>query len=123
MLNGCYILTFIFLCEIIIKLISYKRQFFKDGWNKFDIFVLITTATLYLVSIQTGFKYFIQAMLMRSFKLGKSLTHLKQSKSLRMIFNSFINTLPSLLQTGGLLFLLIYQFLKITCLDSRMRVL
>ena len=38
-----YIFTAIFIIEAVLKLSVYRWAYFKDGWNKFDFFVVMSS--------------------------------------------------------------------------------
>jgi hypothetical protein len=38
-----YIFTIIFIVEAILKLIAFGKSYFKNGWNKFDFFVVVAS--------------------------------------------------------------------------------
>jgi hypothetical protein len=46
----------------------------------------------------------------RTFRVGRILRLLNKAKSLKIIFNTIVITLPALANVGGLLFLLLYLY-------------
>ena len=38
-----YIFAFIFTCEFIVKYVGYGKRLFYDGWNTFDLVIVIVT--------------------------------------------------------------------------------
>ncbi len=48
--------------------------------------------------------------ILRSFRIARVLRLVKQAKSLRMMFTTFIRTIPALANIGGLLFLVLFLY-------------
>ena len=65
--------------------------------------MIVISATL---NIQIG----SQAIIIRSFRISRIFRLVKKAKSLKMIFNTIIITIPSLANVGGLLVLLLYLY-------------
>ncbi|MBR3023876.1 MAG: ion transporter [Oscillospiraceae bacterium] len=105
----------IFVGELLLKLIVYKNRFFKSGWNLFDTLIV-------LISILSDFSYLSTMRVFRVFRVFRSLKAMKSLKSLRglrlisgieklqVIVVALINSIPSILWTGGLLMLIYYIF-------------
>ncbi len=105
----------IFISELLLKLIVYRKQFFKSGWNIFDTLIVI-------ISILSDFSYLSTMRVFRVFRVFRSLKAMKSLKSLRglrlisgieklqVIVVAIINSIPSILWTGGLLMLIYYIF-------------
>lgn len=105
----------IFITELLLKLMVYKKQFFKSGWNIFDTLIVI-------ISILSDFSYLSTMRVFRVFRVFRSLKAMKSLKSLRglrlisgieklqVIVVAIINSIPSILWTGGLLMLIYYIF-------------
>jgi len=105
----------IFITELFLKLTVYKKQFFKSGWNIFDTLIVI-------ISILSDFSYLSTMRVFRVFRVFRSLKAMKSLKSLRglrlisgieklqVIVVAIINSIPSILWTGGLLMLIYYIF-------------
>jgi voltage-dependent calcium channel L type alpha-1D len=106
-----YGFTAIFTLEAIIKIIAFRLDYFKQGWNVFDFtIVLISYITLIIglsSSASVGPK---QTTIARAFRIGRVFRLIKKAKFLRIIFNTIILTLPSLANVGGLLILLLFIF-------------
>jgi voltage-dependent calcium channel L type alpha-1D len=105
----------VFTLEAIIKLVAIKSAYFRDGWNVFDFIIVLGTYIGIIITETTRFTVGSQATLIRTFRIGRVLRLVKRAKSLRMIFNTFVITIPSLANVGGLLmlFLSIYSILGV----------
>ena len=95
----------IFILEFFAKFLCMGLNYYKDGWNIFDFTVLaIILITKY------GFSGGSHAGLLRVFRLGRVLKLINRAENLRMIFNTFMITLPSLASIGLLLFIVIFIY-------------
>jgi hypothetical protein len=83
----------LFLVEAVIKIIANGALYFHDLWNLFDLFITIvsclTIALDQVEIIQIGGSM----MVIRMFRISKILRLIKQTKSLRYIFKTFIHCL------------------------------
>ena len=104
-------MLYLFIFEFLVKIACMGWGYFKDGWNNFDFIVLMISiiTTFFSGIINLG----SQATIIRVFKLGRVLKLINRAQSLRMIFNTFLITLPSLGTIGLLLCLtlIIYAIL------------
>jgi voltage-dependent calcium channel T type alpha-1H len=106
-----YIFTVIFLAEAAIRIIGIGIQnYLKDGWNIFDCVVATGSVVSILISSSTTVE--IKAVtLLRAFRILRLLRLLKRGgKSLYLIFNTFVITMQSLANIGGLLLLMMYIY-------------
>lgn len=105
------IFTIIFTVEVVIRNLAIGPiNYFKNGWNLFDFIVAIGSITGIIISKNT--KLSIKgASLLRAFRILRLLRLLKRGgKSLYMIFNTFVITMQSLANIGGLLILIMYIY-------------
>ena len=73
------------------------KNYFKDAFNLFDfIIIVISIITLCLTNLGLLGAFGDLASVIRVFRLGRVLRLVNKSPNLRMIFNTFKNTLPSL---------------------------
>jgi hypothetical protein len=105
------IFTVIFISEAAIRIIGIGiRNYLKDGWNIFDFIVALGSLVSILISSSTSVE--IKAVsLLRAFRILRLLRLLKRGgKSLYLIFNTFVITMQSLANIGGLLLLMMYIY-------------
>lgn len=98
------IVLFIFIAEIIIKMISLSPRpldFFKDPWNVFD-FVIVAVC---LIPASGGF-----GPVLRLFRLLRVLRLLSAVPKLQLLVNALLKSLPSMLYVTVLLLLLFYVY-------------
>ena len=74
----------IFIMEMLMKIYAYGKGFFKNGWNVFD-FVIVAISSVPFAS------YFI---VLRTFRLFRSLKYVEKFSRLKFIINTFIALLP-----------------------------
>ncbi|RHY52824.1 hypothetical protein DYB30_011367, partial [Aphanomyces astaci] len=103
------ICSVIFIFEAAAKLASYAIGYFEDGWNRFDIvIVLLTIVSLILqaFSIDVG----SAASVIRVFRVGRALRLIKKAKIMKNLFDTLIVSLPAVVNVVSLLSLLYYIF-------------
>lgn len=99
----------IFIAEIILKLLAYGLDFFKDPWNWFDVFIVG-------ISMVSGLPFMAAFRAMRVLRVLKSLKALKGTKligsvrHLQVIIVAIVKSVPSIMWTGILLILIYYVF-------------
>ncbi len=99
----------IFIAEIIIKLLAYGLDYFKDPWNWFDMIIVG-------VSMISGLPFMAAFRAVRVLRVLKSLKAIRGTKlighvrHLQVIIAAIIKSVPSILWTGILLLLIYYIF-------------
>jgi len=105
-----YIFAAIFTIEAIIKLIGFGKSYFKDGWNIFDLIIVFGTLVGIVIGYFTTVAVGAQTTIIRSFRIGRMFRLFKRNKSLKIIFQTFIVTLPAIANVGSLLILFLYIY-------------
>ena len=105
-----YLFAAIFTVEAGLKIFVFRSEYFKNKWNNFDFLIVIGTYFGIIVTATTDSNVGAAALLIRSFRLLRIVRLLKRAKSLRVIFNTLIVTIPSLANVGGLLLLLLFIY-------------
>ena len=106
--------TVIFTIEVIIKILGLGlKRYFSDGSNLFDFAIIIGLYVGLVVDLTTSVSVRIQATFLRAFRISRILRLVKRAKSLNIIFETFIITIPALANIGGLLLLLLYLYVII----------
>jgi hypothetical protein len=100
----------IFTVEAVLKILALGKNYFRDTWNMFDFVIVIGTFIGFVLSVATEVTVGPQTTLIRAFRIGRIFRLVKKAKSLRMIFNAFVITMPSLANVGGLLVMLLYLY-------------
>ena len=105
-----YFFTAVFTIEATIKITAIEKYYFKENWNIFDFFVVIASLASIIVTLFSNFNLGGAATVIRAFRITRVMRLVKKAKNLRLVFNTFIFTLPALANVGGLLLLLLYLY-------------
>lgn len=101
----------IFTVEAVLKVISFGKLYFSDPWNNFDFVVVILTLVGVVLELADVINNIGSATsIIRTFRIARVLKLIKRAKSLRMMFATFLITLPALGNIGGLLFLVLFLY-------------
>ena len=107
-LNIVFIIIFAF--EAIAKITAFGLEYFDSGWNILDLLVIVLgiigAALDYFMTFNLG----SSSSIIRTFRIGRLIRLIKKAKSLNMIFNTLILTLPALANIGSLLMLGLFIF-------------
>lgn len=92
-----------FLVEIIIKFVSYpnKVDFFKNGWNLFDLLIVIGSL------IPAGGQGVLIARLLRVFRVLRLVSAVPQ---LKLLINALFKAIPKMGYIGVLMFIIFYIY-------------
>lgn len=107
-LNIVFIAIFAF--EAIAKIIAYGKKYFHNGWNILDLTVVVLGIIGAILDYFFTFDLGSSSSIIRSFRIGRLIRLIKKAKSLNMIFNTLLLTLPALANIGSLLSLGIFIF-------------
>lgn len=112
---------YIFVVELVLKIIAYNKFFYKDGWNIFDAIIVITSFLADFAAL-SAFRVFRVFKAFRSLKSLKSIKSLKALKSLRglkflsglkqlqIIVSALMKSIPSIGWTAFLLIIISYVY-------------
>ena len=92
------------------KITAWRSDYFREAWNRFDFFIVIVSALELIVTLFVNFQLLVVISLFRIFRIGRVVRLAKSAKSLRVIWSTFIITLPQMLNIGSLLLLFIYIY-------------
>ncbi|XP_072307611.1 sodium channel, voltage gated, type VIII, alpha subunit b isoform X1 [Eucyclogobius newberryi] len=114
--NVLYWINFIFIvvftCEFVLKLFALRHYYFTNGWNIFDVVVVILSIVgMFLADLIE--KYFVSPTLFRVIRLariGRILRLIKGAKGIRTLLFALMMSLPALFNIGLLLFLVMFIF-------------
>ena len=90
----------IFIIEMIMKIYAYGLNFFKKGWNVFDFTVVAISSIPFA-------NYFI---ILRTFRLFRSLKYINKFSRLKDMINTFISLLPNFLAMLAVFTVFFYVF-------------
>jgi hypothetical protein len=83
----------IYTIEATIKLIAFGKNYFNDGWNKFD-FTIVIVAWIGQILNNVGLNIGASTTVIRSFRISRVFKIIRKYKNLRILFNTFIDAFP-----------------------------
>ncbi|KAG9477265.1 hypothetical protein GDO78_002582 [Eleutherodactylus coqui] len=102
----------LFTGEFLLKLFSLRHYYFTNGWNIFDLVVVIVSIVGVCLA-QIVEKFFISPTLFRVIRLariGRILRLIKGAKGIRTLLFALMMSLPALFNIGLLLFLVMFIY-------------
>lgn len=106
-----YFFMIVFTIEAILKIIAMKGAYFRDSWNLFDFTVVVLTAVILGVKfLGFGSNLAMMSTMLRTLRIGRVFRLVKRAKKLQIIFQTLIDSAPSMGSLGLLLMLLMFMF-------------
>lgn len=101
-----WIILWIFTIEAVVKIVAWKKDYFKDPWNIFDfVIVVICWVAIFFPDMNAGFvAAFRLARILRVLRLVHALPQLK------LLVDAMLKSIPSMGYVSILLFLLFYIY-------------
>ena len=99
----------VFIAEMLMKIVAYGLSYFRDGWNWFDM-VIILVSVFSGLSFLSSLRVFRVLRVFRSLKALKSMKLVSSMKHLQVIILALLRAIPSILWTGLLMVLVYYIF-------------
>jgi len=91
--------------------VAYGRQFGIESWDIFDLAIVIGTWLGFIISQFSHLKSLgLAPAIIRTFRIGRLFKLFKHNKSLKVIFQTFIKSLPAVVNVGSLLLLMIFVY-------------
>ncbi|XP_044859349.1 sodium channel protein type 4 subunit alpha-like isoform X3 [Mauremys mutica] len=98
----------IFTGECIMKILALRHYFFTDGWNIFDLLVVILS--LVSVGVAVVLKSPSLLRIIRLVRISRILRLIRQAQGIRTLLFTLLMSLPALFNIGLLLFLIMYIY-------------
>ena len=76
------------------KITAWGTDYFRETWNQFDLIIVALSVIEVVLSFIIPVKLLVITSLFRIFRIGRIIRLAKATKSLRVIFSTFIITLP-----------------------------
>lgn len=108
--NLSFVFGLIFTIEAIIKITGLGTKYFYDYWNIFDFLVVIGSIIGFILIQFFSLPAITSTSVLRLIRVTRLFKVLKKLKCLRIVFETFIFTLPALINVGNLLLLLVLMF-------------
>ncbi|XP_068707283.1 voltage-dependent calcium channel type A subunit alpha-1-like isoform X2 [Montipora foliosa] len=99
--------TFVFLSEAILKLIAFRQNYFRDFWNLFDFFIVVTTLVGVILEFHKNDTLQIDPSFFRLFRAARLVKLLRQGYTIRILLWTFLQSfkaLPYVVILIGMLF-------------------
>ena len=94
------VVIIVFTLELALKLWAYGLPFFRDGWNVFDLLVVVVS----WMPVLPG------AQVLRVLRVLRVMRLLSQVQSMRRVVNALLASIPGIASIGGLLVVIGYVF-------------
>lgn len=110
-----YIFSAIFFVEAVLKLIAFGRSYFRNSWNKFDCFVVVSSIFDVVLEIMGSSMSWLSAgpqiaRVMRVLRVTRVLRLFGKAKGLQAIIQTILFSIPSILNVTMLLMLIFFMF-------------
>lgn len=93
----------LFVVELIMRLCAYRIDFFKSGWNIFDLFIVVCSLITTIDAISS-------MRVIRLFRELRTIRLISGLKTMQIIVNAIVKSLPSLGYTACLMLILYYVY-------------
>jgi len=112
------VFALLFASEMLLKMTGLgARQYSKDNWNKFDAFIVATSLVDMITSFSGASRIMLNLKIFRILRLVRVVKLVNVNSGLKALLKSLIVSLPSLMNVGSLLLLLIYVY---SCIGMNM---
>ena len=106
-----YVFTGIFSVEAILRILGLGlKGYFKDLWNIFDMTIIVGSYIGIIVEVLTPLSVGVQTTILRPLRILRVFRLVRRAKSLNIIFETFLITIPALVNIGSLLILFLYLY-------------
>ena len=108
------IFNYFFTMELILKLLAFGFDYFKDGWNSFDFIIVAGSWGDFI--IQTTFtdaqkeQLPFDTSMLRLFRAARLVKLLNRSKTIKVLMFTFVQSFKALPYVGALIFLLFFIY-------------
>lgn len=107
-----YICLGIFVIELLLKIIAYGLRFFTDGWNWFDLIVVVCSliSGLAFLKVLRVFRIFRVFRTLKALKGIRAFRLVSRLDKLRLVFEAIRKSIPGISWSGALLLIIYYIF-------------
>lgn len=93
------------------KILAYRRNYFRDAWNKFDFTVVVLTwGVIIMLSFDLPFNVSILGMIARTLRIGRVFRLVKRVPAIQIILQTLLEAIPAISALGLLLGLLFFLY-------------
>jgi len=105
-----YICSIIFILEFIAKYIAFLNDYWLFKWNHFDFYLVLTIVLDFILHMTSNSLSNINLSFFRIFRIARLVRLVNFSRNLKAIISTLIVSLPSLLNVGSLMLLLMFVY-------------
>ncbi|KAA0147079.1 hypothetical protein FNF31_07654 [Cafeteria roenbergensis] len=109
-----YVFAAIFTLEAVLKISALGCKYFHgaedSAWNIFDFAIVVGSNLGIVLQFALGLSVGSVATVVRTFRIGRIFRLVPRAKKIQFYFSTLVQTLPSLGNIGGLLFLLFFVY-------------
>jgi hypothetical protein len=108
--NGIF--TVFFACESAVKIAAEGKHYFGDGWNLYDLFVVVVTLSelMYTAVVGSNAQEIPGATVLRVFRIARIFRLFARFERLMVLVHTVIFALPTFVNVGGLLLLIFFIY-------------
>lgn len=103
------VFTALFAGEAFVKMVAYGAGYFKDGWNRFDFFIVMLgifdAVSSGLLPIDVGI-----VRKLRVFRITRIMARVRKARDIRVLLETLWFSIPSLANIGAFMFLILFVF-------------
>lgn len=88
------VFNIIYTIEFAIKFIAFGSSYFSDGWNNFDLIIVVSAWLGMIINSIEGLDIGSLTTVIRSFRISRIFKIIKKYKNLRLLFYTFIGAIP-----------------------------
>ena len=103
-------LAAVYTFEFFIKFTGYGFDYLKDAWNWLDFIIVLTAWIAFLLEQFSVVKLPTIMTIIRAFRILRILKVIKKMKELKRILETFIRSIPALINVGALWLLFLFIF-------------
>jgi len=101
----------VFTIEAVMKIIAYRKNYFREAWNQFDFTVVILTwLVMIILQFDLPFDVEIVSMIARTLRIGRVFRLSKRVQAIQVILLTLMEAIPSISALGILLSLLLFLY-------------
>jgi hypothetical protein len=96
--------------EFLIKYTGFGNRYFRDTWNIFDTVIVALTLLSIILEQSKALDLGAQTTIIRSFRIARVFYMFKRNRALKSTFMTFLVTIPSMMNIGSMVALLILMY-------------
>ena len=91
-------------------MIGLGSLYFRDSWNIFDFVIIWISVAINIFSVYYKINIAGATTIVMTFRVVRLIKLMKSARSLKLILNTFLITLPAVANVGSLLLLILYLY-------------